>query len=135
MDVYIAAIAYVGETRPLVLRLRRSDLVLADQLHGAIISIPLNIAEGAGEFSAADKARFYRYALRSCTETLAILDVCRKLGLMKPEEDAAYHTGDRGCAESNRYPAVPRTRTRQRSRSRSRFRYFTSLPGPARPPR
>jgi hypothetical protein len=34
-----------------------------------------NIAEGAGEFSPRDKARFYRIARRSATESAAILDV------------------------------------------------------------
>ena len=38
---------------------------------------PLNIAEGAGEFSPGDKARFYRMARRSATECAAILDACR----------------------------------------------------------
>jgi four helix bundle protein len=105
MDVYVAAIEYVGQTRPLVVRLRRTDLALADQMHRAVVSIPLNIAEGAGEYSPADKARFYRYALRSATETLAILDVCRKLRLMKPEEEIAYETGDRVVAMLTRLVA------------------------------
>jgi four helix bundle protein len=37
----------------------------------------VNIAEGAGEFSPGDKARFYRMARRSATECAAILDACR----------------------------------------------------------
>ena len=41
----------------------------------------LNVAEGAGEFSPADKARFYRVARRSATECAAILDVCGELHL------------------------------------------------------
>jgi len=45
----------------------------------------LNIAEGAGEFSNSDKARFYRYAKRSATECAAILDVCRNLRLTNME--------------------------------------------------
>ena len=36
---------------------------------------------GAGERSAADKARFYRFACRSATESAAILDVIRTLEL------------------------------------------------------
>ena len=51
------------------------------RLQRAAVSIPLNIAEGAGEFSRKDKRRFYRIALRSATESAAILDVCRRLGL------------------------------------------------------
>ena len=45
------------------------------------MSEPLNIAEGAGEFAPADKARFYRMARRSGTECAAILHACRALNL------------------------------------------------------
>jgi four helix bundle protein len=54
---------------------------LADQLRRAATSIALNIAEGAGEFAAREKARFYRMARRSATECGAVLDVCARLGL------------------------------------------------------
>ena len=54
---------------------------LADQLRRAATSVPLNIAEGAREYSAGDKARFYRMARRSATESAAILDVCRETKL------------------------------------------------------
>jgi hypothetical protein len=47
----------------------------------AASSIPLNIAEGAGEFAAADKARFYRFARRSATESAALIDVLAVLEL------------------------------------------------------
>ena len=50
----------------------------------AATSIPLNIAEGAGEFAAAEKARFYRMAKRSATECAAILDVCRRIDALTP---------------------------------------------------
>lgn len=50
-----------------------SDLV--DQLRRASSSIVLNIAEGAGEYQPKEKARFYRIARRSTTETAAILDL------------------------------------------------------------
>ncbi len=58
---------------------------LADPLRRASTSIPLNIAEGAGEYSRADKARFYRIARRSATESAAIIDVGRRLGACAPE--------------------------------------------------
>ena len=54
---------------------------LADQLRRAALSISLNIAEGAGEFSPQDKARFYRMARRSATECAAILDAQQSLRL------------------------------------------------------
>ena len=61
-----------------------------DQLQRASTSIPLNVAEGAGEFSRNEKARFYRMAKRSATESAAILDVCRRLTLI---DDASCHRG------------------------------------------
>ena len=58
---------------------------LADQLQRAGSSITLNIAEGAGEFSSAEKARFYRIAKRSATECAAILDVARRRSCVDDE--------------------------------------------------
>ena len=57
-----------------------------DQLMRAATSMPLNIAQGAGEFSPKDKARFYRIARRSGTESAAALDVCIRLGLARESE-------------------------------------------------
>lgn len=37
--------------------------------------MPLNITEGAGEYSKSEKERFYRMARRSATECTAIFDV------------------------------------------------------------
>jgi four helix bundle protein len=54
---------------------------LVDQLRRASTSIVLNIAEGAGEFSKKDKARFYRMALRSATECAAVFDASKRLHL------------------------------------------------------
>ena len=53
------------------------------------ISIPLNVAEGAGEFAPKEKARFYRMARRSATESAAVLDVCHSLGLLDEKRNAA----------------------------------------------
>ena len=58
---------------------------LSDQLQRAALSIPLNIAEGAGEYSVDEKARFYRMAKRSATECAGILDVCQRLQLVNEE--------------------------------------------------
>jgi len=82
LDVYRAAIEFVASADELAAHLPRGRGYLSDQLQRATISIPLNIAEGAGEFSRRDKARFYRIASRSATECAAILDVCRLLNLV-----------------------------------------------------
>ncbi len=81
LDVYKAAIEFVAVSDDIVEHLPRGRAYLADQLQRAAISVPLNIAEGAGEFSKKEKARFYRMALRSATECAAILDVCKCLKL------------------------------------------------------
>lgn len=75
LDVYGVAIDFVGLATTFVDELPKGRAFLADQLYRAATSIALNIAEGAGEFSAGDKARFYRMALRSATECAAIVDV------------------------------------------------------------
>lgn len=62
---------------------------LADQLQRAASSITLNIAEGAGEFSPAEKARFYRIAKRSATECAAIVDVAQHRSCISDEHFTA----------------------------------------------
>ena len=81
LDVYQAAINFVALADSVVETLPRGRAYLGDQIQRAATSIPLNIAEGAGEYSRRDKARFYRFALRSATESTALLDVCRRLKL------------------------------------------------------
>jgi four helix bundle protein len=86
LDVYVLALEYFGMARPLVLRLRRTEQAMADQLQRSTLSIPLNIAEGAGEFSTGDKRKFYRYALRSAAESIAIVDACHRIDLCRSDE-------------------------------------------------
>ena len=89
LDVYNVALDFVVLANDVVEQLPRGRGYLADQLQRAATSIPLNIAEGAGEFSRADKARFYRIARRSGTECAAIFDVCRRLRLISEDRHAA----------------------------------------------
>ena len=79
LDVYHAAVEFVGIAGEIIERLPRGSAYVKDQLGRAALSITTNLAEGAGEFKRKDKARFYRMAARSATECAAILDVCRKL--------------------------------------------------------
>lgn len=82
LDVYRTAIEFVVIANEIAEQLPRGRGYLADQLQRAATSIPLNIGEGAGEFSSGDKARFYRMGRRSATECAAILDVCQQLRLV-----------------------------------------------------
>jgi four helix bundle protein len=85
LDVYQTAIKFVAVADTITSHLPRGRSHLADQLQRAAMSVPLNIAEGAGEFSRKEKARLYRIALRSATECAAIIDICNLLRL----DDAA----------------------------------------------
>jgi len=85
LDVYQASVEFIAIADQVASRLPRGRAYLSDQLHRAATSIALNIAEGAGEFAPADKARFYRIARRSATESAAVLDVARSLGLAGPD--------------------------------------------------
>jgi len=80
LDVYKAAITFLPIADEIAASLPKGRAYLADQLRRAATSITLNIAEGAGEFAAGDKARFYRMARRSGTECAAVLDICAQLG-------------------------------------------------------
>jgi four helix bundle protein len=85
LDVYRKAIDFVLMANDVVEQVPRGRGYLADQLQRAATSIPLNIAEGDGEFVAREKARLYRMARRSATESAAVLDVCRRLALLDEE--------------------------------------------------
>jgi four helix bundle protein len=83
LDVYQLGIEFVARANDVVEQLPRGRGYLAEQLQRAALSIVLNIAEGAGKFSPADKAVFYVRARGSATESAAVLDVCRKLNLVE----------------------------------------------------
>ncbi len=89
-DVYQAALELVVLISDIVEQLPRGKAYLADQLQRAGTSVPLNIAEGAGEHATSEKARFYRMAKRSATECASILDVCKQLRLLP---DSQYRQG------------------------------------------
>jgi four helix bundle protein len=59
----------------LAIEKRKVDLVLLDQLRRAAISVPLNLAEGSGHMSRADKKHFYTVAQSSTYECVAILQL------------------------------------------------------------
>ena len=58
--------------------MKRGNAHIRDQLRRASDSIVNNVAEGAGEFQPAEKARFYRIALRACTESATTLHTCQR---------------------------------------------------------
>jgi len=79
LAVYQLALNFVVVARTIIEHLPEGFAEEADQLRRASSSIVLNTAEGAGEFSKKEKARFYRMAKRSATECAGVLDVFRVL--------------------------------------------------------
>ncbi|SRR6266581_1890308 len=80
LDCYRLAVEFQALATRLVPR--RNHGVLRDQLDRASVSIVLNIAEGAGRVSPADKARFYAMARGSATECAAVMDLLWARGLL-----------------------------------------------------
>lgn len=85
LDVYPCALAVVDLVDELIDQMPKGRAHLKDQLDRSATSIVLNIAEGAGEFSRADKQRFYRIAKRSATESAATLDIIARRNHAPPE--------------------------------------------------
>ncbi len=73
--VYRKSIEFVAVAAEIVPTIEPGYAHLRDQLARAATSISLNVAEGSGEFSKPEKARFYRMARRSASECAAILEV------------------------------------------------------------
>ncbi len=55
---------------------------IRDQLIGAGISVPLNIAEGSGRTSPKEKINFYKISRTSLFECIPILEICVSLDLI-----------------------------------------------------
>jgi four helix bundle protein len=83
LDVYQAAVELVILVDDVIEHFPRGRSYLTDQLQRAVTSVPLNIAEGAGEYSENEKVRFYRMARRSATECASIFDICWRVGIIE----------------------------------------------------
>ena len=85
LDVYREAINFCGWVDEFLASIS-AKAAAKDQLDRASTSIPLNIAEGNGKFSARDRARFFEMARGSTLECAACLDVLivRKLAKEEP---------------------------------------------------
>ena len=91
LDVY----QKTNELNQQILRLLKSrrgiDSYLRDQLRRASISAVINIAEGSGKFSRADKRNFYTIARGSVYESVSLLELLRDgEEISRAEFDAFY---------------------------------------------
>jgi four helix bundle protein len=74
LDVYQESIRFVSWVDELLEKVPKS-LAVHNQLDRASTSIPLNIAEGNGKYTSADRCRFFDIARGSALECAACLDV------------------------------------------------------------
>jgi four helix bundle protein len=58
---------------------------MADQMRRAVLSIPINIADGNGRSTHADKRRFFIIARGSCFELVALLELAEKFEYLNTE--------------------------------------------------
>ena len=76
LDVYQCAIEFLRLSLRFLGSLPRGESELRSQLKRAAMSVPLNIAEGAGKPSPVDRARYHAIARGSAMECAALIDVC-----------------------------------------------------------
>jgi four helix bundle protein len=88
LDVYQCAVRAVALCSTISNEIPKGYGTLTEQLRRAIVSIPLNIAEGCGRPTAADATRFYGMARGSAMECAAVLDACSAIGIGDEERRA-----------------------------------------------
>jgi len=82
LDVYVTTLDFVALVDDVTETLPTGRSYLRDQLRRGANSIAAKLAEGVGEYSRAEKVRFYRIARRSAVECASHLLVCRRLALV-----------------------------------------------------
>ena len=86
MEVYHISLEVIDTSVLIINKLPRGSSHLADQLKRAAASISLNISEGVGEFKPQEKARCYRMALRSASESCSIAQIGYRLKLINAHD-------------------------------------------------
>lgn len=75
LDVYKKAKELNKEVLRFLKENKQIDFYVRNQLHRASISIVINIAEGSGKFSRADKKNFYTTARGSTYECVSLFEI------------------------------------------------------------
>ena len=83
LRIYAVVLELVRKVSPLIGPLRARSFALGDQLERALISIPLNVAEGSHSRGKNRQARFHS-AAASAREAMACFETAQALGWMGP---------------------------------------------------
>ena len=86
LDAYNLGREFLREVEKVLQKVGRGYAEHADQVRRSALSLNLNMAEGTGEFAPKEKARFYRMARRSGTESAAVLDSLVDRGALVEED-------------------------------------------------
>ncbi len=86
LEVYQYAVRFLTLASRAAASFPRGHAGLADQLRRAALSIILNIAEAVGWSGPDDARRQFAIARGSAMECAAIVDACRVLDLLEPEQ-------------------------------------------------
>jgi four helix bundle protein len=79
LEVYKKAKLFHVNCKKILLEKKLEKFVI-DQLGRASLSVPLNIAEGSGKFSKADRKNYFTTARASLFECVAIVDILNESG-------------------------------------------------------
>src|SRR4051794_41838319 len=85
LEIYPVVLQLVRRLAPVLRALRARSSALADQMERALISVPLNVAEGAYSRGKNRQARF-QSAVASARGTLACLETARAVGVIGPAD-------------------------------------------------
>jgi len=86
LRVHKEALILIVLVDSLTSKFERRRFYLADQIRRAALSVILNIAEAAEEYSSAEKARIFGLARRSVGEVVCGLQVAVVLKLIQPDD-------------------------------------------------
>ena len=91
LQVYNKAKEFNLQSRSFIKGQKSLDITIKNQLRRSSLSIMLNIAEGSGRYSKADKRHFYVIARGSCFESVAIFDCLSLEGAITKELYGSYY--------------------------------------------
>jgi four helix bundle protein len=99
LAVYQKALALAERVSSLTSDFPRGCWYLADQLNRASLSISLNIAEGNGRWTEADRRNFFGVARGSVHECVPSIEICRRRKLIEGGVCAELKTELEGVAK------------------------------------
>ncbi|MCK9613323.1 MAG: four helix bundle protein [Bacteroidales bacterium] len=90
LEVYYKAKSFHSGIRKFI-NTQRLDVTTKNQLRRAAFSVVLNIAEGSGRFSKADRRNFFIISRSSIFECVAILDILKDEQMISYESFQAFY--------------------------------------------